>query len=244
MTLFRRRKRARSEYGRDNRTNREAWLEKTLAAVPAGSRILDAGAGELQYRKYCEHLNYVSQDFGQYEGGEGAGLHPESWDNSKLDLVCDITEIPEPDESFDAVMCIEVFEHLPEPVNALRELVRLTKPGGSLILTAPFCSLTHFAPFHFASGLSRFWYEHWAKEFGLGIEDLELSGNYFSYIAQELRRVRSIQKRYAKDYHWTKKDSAAIADALQLVERAGRLESGSSELLCYGVHVRAKKLPG
>jgi 2-polyprenyl-3-methyl-5-hydroxy-6-metoxy-1,4-benzoquinol methylase len=46
-------------------------------------------------------------------------------------------------------MCVEVFEHLPEPIKAVEEFARLFKPGGYLILTAPFCSLTHFAPLSF-----------------------------------------------------------------------------------------------
>ena len=51
-----------------NERTRQTWLKKTLAALPAGTRILDAGAGELQNRQLCEHLDYVSQDFCQYKG--------------------------------------------------------------------------------------------------------------------------------------------------------------------------------
>ena len=58
-----------------NEHARRAWLARTLAAVPAKTRILDAGAGELGNRPLCAHLDYVSQDFCQYEGqGDGQGL--------------------------------------------------------------------------------------------------------------------------------------------------------------------------
>ena len=60
--------------GTQNQAMREHWLETTLAALPAGARILDAGAGELQYKRFCGHLAYVSQDFGKYDGkGDNAG---------------------------------------------------------------------------------------------------------------------------------------------------------------------------
>lgn len=75
-------------------------------------------------------------------------------------LVSDITMIPAPDASFDAILCSEVLEHVPEPTHALDEFVRLLKPGGTLILTAPFASLVHMAPYHYCSGFSRYWYEH------------------------------------------------------------------------------------
>lgn len=116
-----------------NEINRQAWLKKTLSALPKGSRLLDAGAGELQNRKHCDHLIYVSQDFCQYQGSGGGGAPDEglqmtSWDNSRIDLVSDITSIAAPDASFDAILCSEVLEHVPEPTYALDEFARLLKP--------------------------------------------------------------------------------------------------------------------
>lgn len=51
-----------------NEANRRAWLKQNLAALPAGARLLDAGAGELKNRRHSGHLEYFSQDFCQYEG--------------------------------------------------------------------------------------------------------------------------------------------------------------------------------
>src|SRR5512138_639710 len=76
------------QVGTTNLIDRERWLEQTLKKIPSGCRILDAGAGELKYKKFCQHLNYVSQDFAQYDGkGDGAGLHRKNWDQSRLDIV-------------------------------------------------------------------------------------------------------------------------------------------------------------
>jgi len=55
-----------------NESIRQIWLKKTLTALPAGIRLLDAGAGELKNRQYCGNLTYVSQDFCQYKGAVGA----------------------------------------------------------------------------------------------------------------------------------------------------------------------------
>jgi len=115
--------------GTNNLFIREQWLEQTLNGITPGSRILDAGAGEQKYRKYCTHLNYVSQDFGKFDGvGDNHGFQTQKWEQTGLDIISDIISIPEPDSSFDAIMCIEVFEHLPEPIKAIEELSRLLKP--------------------------------------------------------------------------------------------------------------------
>lgn len=176
---------------------RESWIEETLKKIPKNSKILDAGAGELDKKKYCTHLRYISQDFAQYNGqGDGHGLQTETWDQTKLDIISDIAAIPVDDASFDAVMCIEVLEHLPDPLAALQEFSRIIHPGGYLVLTAPFCSLTHFAPYHFTTGFNRYWYEKNLPTYNFEIIELTSNGNFFSYLHQELNRCSYISDKY------------------------------------------------
>ncbi len=234
-------KKIRDEIGTDNKPNRDAWLEAALAKIPAGFSILDAGAGELQYKKYCSHLRYVSQDFAQYDGkGNSSGLQIGSWDNSQLDIISDITTIPVRSNSFDAVMCIEVFEHVPNPVAALGEIVRVLRPGGFLLITAPFASLTHFAPYYFSNGFSSYFYEHWAKELNLEILDLQFNGNYFDYMAQEIRRLPEITTKYT-DETMTATDLLLLNGILGKLSGLSDKGKGSSELLTFGLHVFAQK---
>ena len=164
--------------------------------------ILDAGAGELKNKPLCKHLDYHSQDICQYEGsGNSKGIQTGMWDTSKIDIVSDIANIPVADAYFDVVLCTEVFEHLPDPLQALKEFKRLLKSGGSLIITAPFASFVHFAPYHFSSGFSRYWYEHHLPEYDFDIQELSPSGDWFSYMRQEMFRLPIMAKRY-RSWHW------------------------------------------
>src|SRR5262249_10145044 len=138
--------------GTRNAATRDAWVAEVLAELPTGARLLDAGAGECQYKKHCGHLQYVAQDNAVYDGKGDAGLQTGTWDFSKIDIISGCPEMREADASFDAVLCTEVLEHLPDPVRALEEMARLLRPGGTFIITAPFWSLTHFAPYHYATG--------------------------------------------------------------------------------------------
>lgn len=185
-----------------NEDNRQRWLQSTLSSLPKGWRILDAGAGQLRNKRFCEHLQYVSQDFGQYDGkGDGTGLQTGGWDTSRIDIVSDITQIPQPDASFDAILCSEVLEHVPDPIPALKEFGRLIRPGGKVILTAPFASLVHFAPYHFSSGFSRFWYEYHLPRAGFAIEELTANGDWFALWRQETLRLGSMARRHG-DWAW------------------------------------------
>ncbi len=229
------------DVGIGNEENRIAWVRGALQKIPQGSRILDAGAGERKYERYCSHLDYVAQDFAQYDGkGDGAGLQAGSWDQTRIDIVSDITSIPEPDGSFDALMCIEVLEHLPNPGNAIAEFARLIKPGGHLILTAPFCSLTHQAPFHFYSGFNRYFYSRLLADAGFSIEDLQENGNFFHYLGQEVRRVPGVVRKYCGGKA-TIRERFIIRLMLRALQRFADMDKGSEELLCFGYHVYARK---
>lgn len=50
----------------------------------------------------------------------------------------DVTRLSFPEASFDHVLSFDVLEHVPDYRAALREMARCLKPGGSLLLTAPF----------------------------------------------------------------------------------------------------------
>lgn len=222
-----------------NEEARNRWLAQTLAAIPSGLRILDAGAGELRNKSLCTHLNYVSQDACQYEGtGDAKGLQTGTWNTSKIDLVCDIVNVPEPDASFDAILCSEVFEHLPDALNALDEFARLLKPGGKLILTAPFASLVHFAPYHYATGFSRYWYEYHLPTKDFEIKVLSPNGDWFSYAKQEILRLPSMARRYG-DWCWP---LAYLVAGISLIYFSLRGKAKMAEdVACFGWHCVAVK---
>lgn len=230
-----------SEIGLQNKSSRENWLKKTLAAVPSNQSILDAGAGELKYKSYCEHLKYVSQDFAQYDGkGDGSGIQTSSWDNSKIDLVSDIASIPVEDSSFENVLCSEVFEHIPHPVEAIKEFSRILKPGGKLILTAPFCSLTHFAPYHFYTGFNSYFYKKWLSDFNFEIVEMTENGNYYEYLSQELLYSSEVAKNYSK-LKMGMREKIAQRILLAFYKKAASKDAGSKELLHFGFHIVAIK---
>lgn len=177
---------------------RNAWIAGKADSLKAGSIVLDVGAGEGQYRKFFSHCEYKTQDFCQYKGTT-TGSQIENWTYNHIDYVSDIKEIPVSDASFDAIICTEVLEHVPEPIDALRELSRILVPGGKLFLTAPLGSGLHQQPFHYYGGYSPHFYEKFLKEFGFEILEIKPVGGLLKHVGQELHRAGRVLEERAPD---------------------------------------------
>lgn len=112
------------------------FVAAAAAALPAGARIADIGAGGSPYRELFRHAEYIAVD-------RAETLHA---DEHELDVVGSADALPLPDESFDAVLCTQVLEHLAEPAAAIAEMHRVLRPGGHLYLTAPLAWEEHEMP--------------------------------------------------------------------------------------------------
>ena len=65
------------------------------------------------------------------------------------DVVADSHHLPFKDNSFEAVIALNVFEHLNDPVQASSEIFRVLKPGGRLIIRTAFLQPLHEEPYHY-----------------------------------------------------------------------------------------------
>ena len=116
-----------------------AWsqkhFEKWLTPLVGLERVLDYGCGtgnSYQPRLVKVVTHYTGADVGatalattQKRGFPALKINPGEG------------TVEAPDNSFDGACCVEVFEHLFEPLNAARELQRVLKPGGVLVATVP-----------------------------------------------------------------------------------------------------------
>ena len=110
-----------SEYtiSRYNASGIEVWIKGKARLCAQGSKVLDVGAGAAPYRNFFRHCDYQAHDFCK---------NPEHVPySSYITIVSDITAIPVADETFDSVLCTEVFEHIPEPIKAIKEIARILK---------------------------------------------------------------------------------------------------------------------
>lgn len=179
-----------------NEEFRNSWVLDALACHKPNDRessLLDVGAGLSPYKDAAISLGftYYSQDFGNYvpkESTKIGGLVNATWDYPKHDYICDILALPF-DLRVDVILCTEVFEHIPDPIKAFEKLSAALSPEGIMIVTVPFSSLMHQAPYWFQAGLSPFWFEYWAKEFNVEVLELTVYGDYIDQMTLEMTRL-------------------------------------------------------
>ena len=163
---------------------RDNFIKDIISKLPSNSKILDVSSGTKPYQQYCSHCDYKSHEFEGNTEILDVFRHEVNKKNDH-DIYSPIDDIPVSDNEFDFVLCTEVFEHIPEPVNAMKELVRICKPGGKILITAPFVSRVHQQPYHFYSGFSSFFYKYLKEKFNLKIIDFKSQGDTFLLAYQE-----------------------------------------------------------
>jgi len=107
------------------------WLEHEGPSA-RGLRVLDVGCGVKPYQPYFA-------DAAEYVGLDVAG-------NPYADLEGAVEALPVADESFDLVLCLQVLEHTEDPAQAVRELHRVTKPGGRVLASTHGTQVYHPLP--------------------------------------------------------------------------------------------------
>ena len=130
----------------------DRWAVAEIAPSPAGNVLLDAGCGtgrRLEEARAAGALRALGVDLvhAMIRGG-GAGA-------ARACAVADVRALPFPDGTFDLAWCRLVLGHLADPAPAYREMARVLRPGGALVVTdfhPEAARAGHLRTFHDADG--------------------------------------------------------------------------------------------
>ena len=117
----------------------QIFAERLAETIRDAHDVLDVGTSQ----RFAKELRRYEQWFAG-KRYVAAGYEPsQTYAAYSCDCHQDIQAMSFADESFDAVLCIEVVEHVADPFAATRELRRVLRAGGRLLLTTPFLSQYH-----------------------------------------------------------------------------------------------------
>ncbi|MCC6457428.1 MAG: class I SAM-dependent methyltransferase [Caldilineaceae bacterium] len=161
---------------RQRKAEKIKWLiERYARHLPSGGTCLDVGcsAGAMTV--------VIAPLFGQMVGleyDEAALVAVEPAYRAQIDFLRgDAMTLPLPDNSVDAVICAQVYEHVPDDAQLFREIYRVLVPGGLVFFSGPnwlFPIEPHyFLPF--LHWLSAQWAARYLRLTGMGSEYYERS---------------------------------------------------------------------
>jgi SAM-dependent methyltransferase len=151
------------------------FLEKIVATLPRSAVILDFGAGHGDFSAVLRKCKVVALDVYPYE---------------EVDIVCDLQKaIPFKRANFDAIVLMNVLEHIQQPGHLIKTLATLLRPDGLLIVAVPFLLKLHQLPYDFYR-YSHHQLENIGREAGLEVLSVE---GYFDPILLVKESLINIQ---------------------------------------------------
>jgi len=160
------------------------FIKFASSQIESTDVILDAGSGGKQpYKQQFLHARYESTDIEQLPNGSHTFL-------------CSLDNIPRPDNTYDAIVCTQVLEHVEFPQKVVHEFYRILKPEGKLFLTAPQGARVHGEPYHFFN-FTEYGLASMFKQAGFDIIFIRPNGGYFWNLA---KRVRTLPRYISKQY--------------------------------------------
>jgi len=115
---------------------RQAIRRWTAERIIYGENILDVGVGNgLMFQYLKRKINYTGIDISENMLIQ-AGIRARHYGIPFTALQGNAAALPFPDSSFDTVMCIDMFHHIPRFLRSrvLGELVRVVRPRGQIII--------------------------------------------------------------------------------------------------------------
>lgn len=146
-------------------------------------RFLDFGCGSMQYKSIFVEKGKVEKYEGlDVESANDFGLHADNI------TYYDGVNVPFEDETFDAVMAVEVFEHVEHLDDVLAGIYRVMKRNGILIATMPMTYPLHMSPYDYRR-FTKYGLE--AYLMNLGFTKIEIQPS--TTMKSTIRRMKMIQ---------------------------------------------------
>lgn len=159
--------------------------------------------------------------------------------NEHLDLIVDLTQkLPFADCSFDSVLLTDVLEHIAEPMQLMREVSRIMRMGGKVIVGVPFLYWLHEEP-HDYYRYTRFALQRFCNESRLSVLELYAYGGLPEVMIDLASKGLGAMPRAIA---WLKKPVQAIGSVVCALPPARKLSNWTADQFPLGYILVAQKV--
>jgi SAM-dependent methyltransferase len=169
-------------------------IREFSAQLPHQARVLDAGAGEAQYKSEFT-------DAGHRYLGIDLGVGEEDWSYGGIDVLARIEELPFPNATFDGMLSVAVLEHTPYPRKSLHQMSGALKPGGKLMIIVPTMWEEHQMPNDFYR-FTRYGAIRLLKDAGFEVDEIRPLGGYFWFMGRKFIDILEFFETFPRLLLW------------------------------------------
>lgn len=156
----------------------------------AQKKLLDIGCGNKPFQQILDPLveEYIGCDIVQSS-------------ENKVDILCDATDIPLPDASFDTVVSTQLIEHIADYQLMINEAYRILKPGVFFIISGPMFWPLHEEP-HDYFRFTKYGFHHVLTNAGFTIAEERANGGKWALAGQAFIMALYPEINTLKSFKW------------------------------------------
>ncbi len=153
----------------------DEFCTRQASCLKAGSAVLDLGGkrspkrGRFRIEQYDVRVRYANLSTA-----------------NRPDVQTDASALSFKNESFDAVICAEMLEHVPDPLRVIHEAYRVLRAHGVLLMTVPFLFPIHADPYDYCRYTDHYWREN-LRRIGFVDVAVEAQGLFWSVAVDMVR---------------------------------------------------------